>query len=64
MSAAPDALTAALGKAVLNLWSDLPRDIQERVFEAAAAALERGDHVREDLAQLLHDVHDRTKSPH
>jgi hypothetical protein len=63
MSAAPDALTAALGKAVLDIWSDLPRDIQERMFESAAAELERSDRVREDLAQLLHDVHARTEAP-
>lgn len=63
MSAAPDDLTIALGKAVLDIWSDLPRDIQERMFESAAALLERSDRVREELAQLLHDVHDRTQAP-
>jgi hypothetical protein len=63
MRVAPDALTAALGKAVLNLWSELPRGIQERMFETAAAELERSDGVREDLAQLLHDVHERTPAP-
>lgn len=63
MIVAPDALTAALGKAVLDMWSELPRDIQERMFESAATELERGDRVREDLAQLLHDVHDRTVAP-
>lgn len=63
MRVAPDALTTALGKAVLNIWSDLPRDVQERMFESAAAELERSDRVREDLAQLLHDVHERTEAP-
>jgi hypothetical protein len=46
-----------LGNAVLALWSKLPRDVQETLFETAVA----GDFlVRTDLASYLHDHHPKT----
>jgi hypothetical protein len=46
-----------LGKAVFALWSDLPRDVQESLFETAV-----GEDViiRNHLASYLHDGHRKT----
>jgi hypothetical protein len=49
-----------VGRAALLLWPELPRDIQERLFEAAAASDEQ---VRYNLAVFLHDRHPRTAHP-
>jgi hypothetical protein len=49
-----------VGRAALQLWPDLPRDIQEILFEAAAPSDEQ---VRHDLAVFLHDHHPRTAHP-
>lgn len=49
-----------VGHAVLRLWADLPRDIQERLFEAAVPQDER---VRHNLAVFLHERHPRTAHP-
>ncbi|MCK1667189.1 hypothetical protein [Bradyrhizobium sp. 153] len=46
-----------LGRAVLAAWGDMPRDIQEALFEIAIRD-RPGD--RDDLAKLLHDRHPRT----
>jgi len=49
-----------LGGAALALWSDFPRDVQERLFETAVA----GDVIiRNHLASYLHDHHPRTAHP-
>jgi hypothetical protein len=49
-----------LGKAALALWSDLPRDVQENLFETAVA----GDVIiRSHLALYLHDHHPKTAHP-
>jgi hypothetical protein len=49
-----------LGKAALALWSDFPRDVQERLFETAVA----GEVViRNHLASYLHDHHPKTAHP-
>lgn len=49
-----------LGKAVLALWPELPRDVQENLFEAAVA----GDIVvGKHLASYLHDHHPKTTHP-
>jgi hypothetical protein len=49
-----------LGRAVMDVWSDMPRDIQEALFETAM----RGKDVeREELARLLHGRHPRTLHP-
>jgi hypothetical protein len=49
-----------LGNAALALWSDFPRDVQESLFETAAA----GDVIiRNHLASYLHDHHPKTAHP-
>ena len=49
-----------LGKAVLALWADFPRDVQETLFETAVA----GDIIiRNHLASYLHDHHPKTAHP-
>jgi hypothetical protein len=53
----------ALGAGLLNLWAELPREIQEQVFEAAVLAGHRSEadeSLREQLAEFLHDRHPRT----
>jgi hypothetical protein len=49
-----------LGAAVLEVWGDLPRDLQEAIFETAVrdAPDQRGE-----LAKLLHERHPRTEHP-
>lgn len=49
-----------LGKAALALWPDLPRDVQEILFETAVV----GDvTIRNHLASYLHDHHPKTAQP-
>ena len=53
----------ALGKAVIKAWSELPQDVQQRLFEDAVVAghhTERDESLREQLAVFLHDRHPRT----
>lgn len=50
----------AIGQAVLQLWSDLPRDTQEKLFEDAVRA---DPELRHKLALYLHDHHPRTAHP-
>ena len=49
-----------LGRAALQLWADLPRDTQEKLFEAAVPidAL-----LRNELAVIIHERHPRTAHP-
>ena len=49
-----------VGQAVLRLWPDLPRDLQESVFEAAVG---KDENLRRDLAIYLHPQHPRTAHP-
>jgi hypothetical protein len=49
-----------LGRAALALWPNLPRDVQETLFETAVAS---DDIVRNQLASYLHDHHPRTAHP-
>jgi hypothetical protein len=49
-----------IGLSALSLWPDLPRDIQERLFEKAVAGDET---LRNQLAVYLHDHHPRTVHP-
>jgi hypothetical protein len=49
-----------VGRTALRLWPDLPRDIQERLFETAAPGDARQRH---DLAVFLHNRHPRTAHP-
>ena len=49
-----------LGRAAMDVWGDMPRDIQEALFETA---MKGHDAEREELAHLLHDRHPRTLHP-
>ena len=49
-----------LGQAAIDIWGDLPRDLQEALFEASAQA--RPDQ-RTSLATYLHERHPRTGHP-
>lgn len=60
MSTADERFTLLVGRAALQLWPNLPRDIQERLFEAAVPGDEA---LRHDLAVMLHDRHPRTAHP-
>jgi hypothetical protein len=54
---------AALGRAALDLWSTLPQEVQQNLFEQAVVRghqSERDESLREQLAQFLHDHHERT----
>ena len=53
-----DDLERLLGRAVFHLWPDLPRDMQEQIFEAASR-----DPIRRRLAVVLHDQHPKTAFP-
>jgi hypothetical protein len=55
-----DHFASLLGRAAMDVWGEMPRDIQEALFEGAmkGRATER-----EDLARLLHDRHPRTLHP-
>jgi hypothetical protein len=54
-------LTRALGEAVIRIWSNLPQDVQIRLFEEAIAS--QGEPIRSQLAVFLHDNHSRTADP-
>jgi hypothetical protein len=41
----------------MDIWGDMPRDIQEALFETAMKGQEAE---REELARLLHERHPRT----
>lgn len=49
-----------LGRAAMEVWGDMPRDVQEALFERAVKGHDRD---REELARLLHDRHPRTAHP-
>jgi hypothetical protein len=52
-----------MGSAVIDLWGNFPKDIQERLFERAVALGHQGERdemLREQLAKYLHDHHKRT----
>jgi hypothetical protein len=49
-----------LGQAALKLWPDLPRDVQELLFETAVPV---NPTIRNGLAIFLHDRHPRTAHP-
>jgi len=56
-----DQLTHALGEAVVRIWSRLPQDVQQHLFEEVASSL--SEPARQQLAVFLHDKHSRTKDP-
>lgn len=49
-----------LGRAALQLWADLPRETQEKLFEAAVPI---DTILRNKLAVFLHERHPRTAHP-
>jgi hypothetical protein len=49
-----------LGHAGFRLWPELPRDVQERLFETAVP---NNPAIRNSLASFLHDHHPRTLHP-
>ena len=49
-----------LGQAALKLWPDLPRDVQELLFEMAVPV---NPAIRNGLAIFLHNRHPRTAHP-
>jgi hypothetical protein len=49
-----------LGRAAMDVWGDMPRDIQEALFETS---MKGQDAEREKLARLLHDRHPRILHP-
>jgi hypothetical protein len=58
-----DRFARVLGAAAIALWSDLPRSLQEQLFERAVVLGHHGEQdemLREQLAKFLHDHHKRT----
>jgi hypothetical protein len=54
-----------LGAAAADLWSDLPPELQQTLFERAVLLghqSERDESLREQLAKFLHDHHQRTQA--
>ena len=52
-----------LGAAAVDLWSDLPQELQQSLFERAVVIghkSEQDESLREQLAKFLHDHHART----
>jgi hypothetical protein len=49
----------ALGFAVVRRWADLPREVQELLFDEATAG---DDSLRQGLATFLHEKHPKTAS--
>jgi hypothetical protein len=61
--AAVERFTDVLGRGVLEVWSALPRETQQMIFEQALLAghhTERDESLREQLAAFLHERHPRT----
>jgi hypothetical protein len=55
-----------LGAAAADLWSKLPQEQQQALFERAVLLGHRGERdesLREQLAKFLHDHHARTHAP-
>jgi hypothetical protein len=48
----------ALGRAIVKLWSQLPHDIQQHLFEEAVRSENKS--VRQQVAVFLHHKHPRT----
>ena len=52
-----------LGRAAIHVWAELPREVQEKLFEHAVVLGHQGEQdesLREQLAKFLHDHHERT----
>ncbi len=58
-----DRFSQVMGSAVIDLWADLPQELQEELFERAVVLGHQGEQdemLREQLAKYLHDRHKRT----
>ena len=55
-----DLFSHALGDAVVRIWSHLPQDIQQQLFEEALTSEWEG--MRSQLALFLHGKHARTST--
>ena len=53
-------LCQSVRHAAIVVWGDIPRDIQEALFETS---MKGHDREREEHARLLHDRHPRTPHP-
>ena len=51
----------AFGEAVIRIWSNLPQDVQNHLFQEAV--MSQGESIRSQLAVFLHDKHPRTADP-
>jgi hypothetical protein len=54
-----------LGAAAADLWSELPPELQQTLFERAVVLghqTERDESLREQLAKFLHEHHTRTQA--
>jgi hypothetical protein len=60
MSDELDHLANLLGRAAMHVWGDIPRDVQEALFETA---MKGRTAERESLARVLHDRHPKTQHP-
>jgi hypothetical protein len=60
-SVTTELLTRALGEAVTRIWSNLPQDVQNHLFQEAVTS--QGESIRSQLAVFLHDKHSRTADP-
>ena len=60
MNERPTEFEQLLGHAALRVWSELPREVQEKLFETAATL---DPVIRTRLAIFLHDRHPRTAHP-
>jgi len=47
-------LRRALGEAVIRIWSNLPQEVQDHLFNEAVAS--QGESIRSQLAVFLHDA--------
>ena len=56
-----DQLTQALGQAVIRIWSNLPQEVQNHLFQEAVRS--QGESIRPQLAVFLHNKHPRTLDP-
>lgn len=63
--AADERFALALGQAVIEVWGNLPQEVQQSLFESAVVAGHHGEpdeSLREQLAVFLHDKHPRTET--
>jgi hypothetical protein len=47
-------LTRALGEAVIRIWSNLPQEVQNHLFQEAVTS--EGESIRSQLAVFLHPL--------